>query len=63
MASGTRSRREKRRADTKEYIKHLQEEVWDFQPEENFYKIFSRAATKGIQDAIDLTKEQLENLE
>ena len=62
MASRTRSKREKRRAETKEDIKHLLEEVWDFRPEENFYKIFSRVATKGIQDAINLNKEQLENL-
>ena len=62
MASGTRSNREERRAETKEDIKHLLEEVWDFCSEENFYKILSRAATKGIQDSIILTKEQLETL-
>ena len=62
MASGTRSKREKRRAETKEDIKHLLEEVCDFSPEDDFYTIFSRAVTIGIQDAINLTKEQLENL-
>ena len=62
MAPETRSKREKRRVETKEDIKHLLEELWDFDLEENFYKIFSMEASKGIQDDTNLCKEQLENL-
>ena len=62
MAPKLRPKREKRREETKEDIKNLLREVWDFDPEETFYKIFSRQASKGIQDAIDLSKEELKDL-
>ena len=62
MAPKLRSKREKRREETKEDINHVLEEVWDFDPEENFYKIFPRKERKGIQDATDLSKEELKDL-
>ena len=62
MASGTRSKRKKRRVENKEDIKHLQEEVWDFLPDQTFYKIFCRDASKGIQDVLNLTKDELKTL-
>ena len=62
MAPELRHNREKRRSKTKEDIKNLIEEVWGFGLDETFYKIFSRQASKGTQDVIDLTKEELKEL-
>ena len=62
MAPTTRSNKYKRRLENKEHIKNLLEEVWDFDPDENFSKIFSREAKKGIQDVIDMSKEELREL-
>ena len=62
MDPGLRSKIKKRRTETKECIKNLLEEVLDFDPEETFYKTFSRQASKGIQDSIDLFKEELKEL-
>ena len=56
------SKREKRRADIKEDVKHLLEEVWDFFPEESFYKIFTKYSLKGMSDIINLPKEDLKLL-
>ena len=56
------SKREKRRADIKEDIKHILEEVWDVFPEEPFYKIFSVAAQKGISHALKLPNDELKGL-
>ena len=61
MAPELRSKREKRRVETKEDIRHLLEEIYDFDPEETFYKIFSKQAIKGIQDSMNLSKEELKN--
>ena len=46
ISSTTRSNREKTKADPQEAIKHLLEEVWDFDPEKTFFQIFSREAKK-----------------
>ena len=61
-ATGTRFKREKPRMENKEDIKYLLEEIWDFQPDKTFYKIFSRHASKGIQDVVNQTKDELKNL-
>ena len=57
-----RSKREKRRVENKEDIKNLLEEIWDFFPEESFYEIFTKAASKGIQDILNLPKDDLRAL-
>ena len=44
MAPELGSKREKIWAENQEDIKHLLEEVWDFDPEETFCKIFSKQA-------------------
>ena len=62
MASATRSKREKRRVENKEDIKHFLEEVLDLLPDETFYKKFSRDASKEIQDVLNQTKDELKNL-
>ena len=62
MAPTTRSNRDKRRAENQEDINHLLEEVWGLDPEETFYKIFSRESKKGIQDVIEMSKEDLREL-
>jgi hypothetical protein len=61
-ATGTRSKREKRRVENKEDIKHFLEEVLDLLPDETFYKKFSRDASKEIQDVLNQTKDELKNL-
>ena len=48
MTPASVSNREKRRTENKEDIEHLLEEIQDFNPDETFYKIFSREAKKGI---------------
>ena len=64
-SSGTRSKskREVHKENNKEDVKHILEEVWDFSPEECFYKIFKRETSKGIQDILDLSKDDLRALE
>ena len=62
MAPELRSKREKRRAEIQEDTKHLLEEVQDFDSEETLCKISTRQARNGIQDAIDLSKEELKDL-
>ena len=62
MDPATRSNIQKRRTETQEDIKHLLEEIQDFDPDETFYKIFSREAKKGIQDVIDMSKDELKEL-
>ena len=57
-----RFKREKRRVETKEDINHFLEEIQDFDLEEIFYKIFSRQASKDIQDSMNLSKEELNDL-
>ena len=58
-----RSKREKKRVETKEDIKHLFEKVWDYDPDRTFYKIFVREAREGIQHVIDISKKGLKDLE
>ena len=36
---------------TKEGVNHLLKESWDADPDEPFYKIFTRETKKGIQNA------------
>ena len=62
MSPVTRSNRDKRSAENQEDIKHILEEVWDFDPDETFYKIFSRESKKGAQSVIDMSKEELKDL-
>ena len=61
MAFELRSKRENRKAETQEDIKYLLEEVWNFDPEGTFYKIFSKQDRNGSQDAVDLSKEELKD--
>ena len=60
MAPELRSKREKRRSETKEDIEHLLEEIFDFGPDKTFYKIFSRQASHGSQRITSMSKEELE---
>ena len=60
--SATRSNREKRRVENQEDIKHLLEEVSDYETDETFYKIFSRQASEGIPTILNTTREELVNL-
>ena len=62
MAPELRSKRAKRRAETKEDIKHLLGEVWDYDLDRTFYKIFSRDSREGIKDVINMTNEDLKEL-
>ena len=66
LASGTRSiiqnNREKRGTANKEDVKHDLKEIWNFNPDETFYKIFFREAEKSMQVVLDLTREQLLDL-
>ena len=62
MATELRSKREKRRTKTKEDIKNILEEIWDFDPEEHFYKMLSRQYRRDIQDAINMIKEDRKEL-
>ena len=62
VSSAIRSNREKRRAENQEDIKHLLGGVWDFDPDETFHKIFSRESKKGVQEVIDISKEELKEL-
>ena len=41
--------REKRKAALKDDAKNLLEEMWNFEEEETYYKIFTRESTKGMQ--------------
>ena len=41
MTPTTTSNRDNRREENQEAIKNILEEAWDFDPDENFYKIFS----------------------
>ena len=63
MAPEFRSKREKKRAETKEDIEHLLKEIFDFGPDETFYKIFSRQASHGIQHITNMPNEDLVKLE
>ena len=56
------SKREKRRVDIKEDIKHILEELWDVFPEEPFYKIFTKEAQKWISHALTIPKDELKGL-
>ena len=62
ISSTSRSSRENRRAENQEDIKHLLKEVWYFDLDETFCKIFSIEAKKGIQDVIDMSKEDLREI-
>ena len=62
MATATRSRKAERAQIIQEDIKHLLEEVWDYSPEDTFYKIFKREVRKGINMIVNLEKEDLEKL-
>ena len=62
VSSTTRPNRENIRVENEEDINHLLEEVWDFYPDENFHKIFSKEAIQGMQDVIDMSKEEIREL-
>ena len=62
MVTETRSRKAERAIAIQEDIKHLLEEVWNYEPEDIFYKIFKREASKGINMIVNLEKEDLEKL-
>ena len=62
MAPETRSKKAVRAQAIQEDIIHLLEEVWDYSPEDTFYKIFKREARKGINYIINLEKEDLKEL-
>ena len=62
VSSATSHNSEKRRADNQEDIKHLLEEVSDFDPDETFCKIFSIGSKKGVKDVIDMSKEELKKI-
>ena len=62
MASATRSKKAERAQAIQEDIKHLLEEVWDYDPQDTFYKIFKREARKGALIIINLEKEDLEKI-
>ena len=63
MAPELRSKTEKKRAETKEDVEHLLEEIFDFRPDKTFYKIFARQTSHGIQHITIRSKEDLEKLE
>ena len=62
MASATRSNKAERAQATQEDAKHLLEEVWDYDPQDTFYKIFKREARKGMNVIVNLEKKDLEEL-
>lgn len=62
MASATRSKKVERAQAIQEDIKHLLEEVWNYYPQDAFYKIFKREAKKGINMIVNLEKDDLEKL-
>ena len=59
--SSATSRENRRKANEKD-TKHVLEELWDFKPEDIFYKIVSREAKKGIGEFFYLTKDELLSL-
>ena len=56
------SNREKRRTENQEHIKHLLEDIWDYDLDETLNKIFSTQASKGIQCITYIPKEELMNI-
>ena len=62
MVTGTRSKKAERAQAIREDIKHLLEDVWDYDPEDTFYKTFKKEARKGINMIVNLEKEDLEKL-
>ena len=58
----SQNNREWTRTSNKEDVKHAHDELWDFNPDANFHKIFSRESDKGIQGVLDLIKEDLEKI-
>ena len=62
MAPANSSKRDVRREEHQEDIRNLLEKICDYDPDENFYKTFSREANKGIQHIIDRSKEKLRDL-
>ena len=59
MAPETRNKRAERALATQEDIKHLLEEVWNYAPQDTFYKIFKKEANKGINIIVNLEKDDL----
>ena len=57
--SSSQTNREWRRIANKEDVRNALEELWDFNQDKNFHKIFSREYEKGIQGLLDLNKEDL----
>ena len=43
-------------------MKHVIEELWDFNPDETFHNTFSIDSEKGAHVVLDLTKEDMEKL-
>ena len=62
MATATRSKKAERAQAIQENIKHLLDEVWDYDPEDAFCKIFKRESRKGMNVIANLEKEDLEKL-
>ena len=52
--------RAQRKAMIEEDVKHVLEELWDYEPEDVFYKIFKREAkTGGVDDVLALPKKNI----
>ena len=62
IRSSYQTNRERRRIANKEDVKHVLEELWDFNLDENLCKMFSREYYKGAQLFLDLTKEDMKKL-
>ena len=56
----SQNNREWTRTANKEKAKHAHDEIWDFNPDTNFHKMFSRESDKGIQGVLDLNKKYME---
>ena len=50
------------REQNKEDVAHLLEEVWCIELEETFYNIFNKLAIRGIDNVVELSKEDLESV-
>ena len=62
VVSRTGNNKEKRRAFNQEDIKHILEEVWDFDLDETFCKIFSIESRLGVYDVLFLSKDYFHEL-
>ena len=58
-ADNTRSRR---KAVLKEDVRHLLEELWDIEEDDMFYKFFTRYTNRGMQQFINCSKDELQDL-